>query len=160
MGAGTTAICSCAYPRMRHRWMMIIIILTIFQSHICKAALFASFLLILSPPPPSATFFSYRFGGSNFSCTTLTPHLALLTSHLACVTHVPAGGVFLSFVGFWILFGLLVAYCELANRWCPKEKKSRKIIEPTSAPVNIEMTTASGGEAALPRDKGEEVQIV
>jgi len=112
------------------------------------------------PPPPSATFFSYRFGGSNFSCTTLTPHLALLTSHLACVTHVPAGGVFLSFVGFWILFGLLVAYCELANRWCPKEKKSRKIIEPTSAPVNIEMTTASGGEAALPRDKGEEVQIV
>ena len=77
--------------------------------------------------------------------------------------------MFLSLVGFWILFGLLYAYCELTNRWCPKEKKWRerererarqKIIEPTSAPLNIEMTTASGGEAALPRDKGEEVQIV
>jgi hypothetical protein len=113
------------------------------------------------PPPPSATSCSYRIAG--FSCATPTPHIALLTSHVACVTHVPAGITFLAFVSFWILFGLLYAYCELTNpgkRFRRKQKKSQKIIEPTSAPLNIEMTTASGGEAALPRDKGEEVQIV
>jgi hypothetical protein len=110
---------------------------------------------------------------------TLTPHIALLTSHVASVTHDPAGVTFLAFVSFWILFGLVYGYCELTNRnRSRKQKKSKKIIEPTSAPLNSEMATASGGEAALPRttaaqscqpnsqgnarvaDVSEEVQIV
>ncbi len=55
-----------------------------------------------------------------------------------------------------LLFGLIWCSCELLNRKSrpPKKtrppKKSEKIIEPTSAALNIEMTTASGGEAALP----------
>jgi hypothetical protein len=68
--------------------------------------------------------------------------------------------------------------CELIARKSRPPQKSEKIIEPTSAALNIEMTTASGGEAAFPdttaaqayqsisqgnarvADNGEEVQVV
>jgi hypothetical protein len=78
-----------------------------------------------------------------------------------------------------LLFGLIWCSCELIARKSRSPKKSEKIIEPTSAALNIEMTTASGGEAAaLPdtaaaqtyqsisqgnarvADNGEEVQVV
>ena len=104
-------------------------------------------------------------------CATLTPHIALLTSHDACVTHTTGGSTVLAFFGLVLLFGLIWCSCEC-------KKKSEKIIVPTSAALNIEMTTPPVGEAALPdstaaqtyqsisqgnarvADKGEEVQVV
>jgi len=80
----------------------------------------------------------------------------------------------LAVFGLLLLFAFIWCTCELLNR----KKKSEKVIEPTSAALNIEMTTPPGGEEALPdttaaqtyqsisqgnarfADKGEEVQVV
>ncbi len=93
---------------------------------------------------------------------THTAHLCsshVRTSHV-CVTHVPGGCTFLGVVAFFLVVALC---CRLM--FGPRHKRnptqnSEKIIEPTSAPLNIEMTTASGGAAALPGATSEEVQIV
>jgi hypothetical protein len=161
---------------MRLRLTMIIMIMTIFQC-ICKAALFASFLLIPPPPPPTLCHFLFLQNSRFFMPHTHTA-IALLTSLDACVTHTAGGIGVLCFFGLMLLFGLIWCSCELIARKSRSPKKSEKIIEPTSAALNIEMTTASGGEAALPdtaaahtyqsisqgtarvADNGEEVQVV
>jgi hypothetical protein len=167
-GVRTTAITSCAYPCMRLRLMMIITILTIFQSHWCDSGFFCliSPVTPLSPPPPPPpppfhplplpfpTELEVQISHAPHSHR--TPLLS--RPHVACVTHVPGGIFFLIFVAIFVVAGLLL--CRVYKKKRNPTQNSEKIIEPTSAPLNIEMTTASGGEAALPGTTSEEVQIV